>query len=136
MSRVEKILQAIIDGTSSSEMEPAQSRNERLLIQILDKINSMAENGLFYICLSGEYDESTGEPTIENPNRNIFYLVPNGNSGDDFYEVWAYTGTDWEHIETGGGIAIPQSDWEQSDDTAPDYIKNKPTVEDGVLVIS
>ena len=30
---------------------------------------------------------------------------------------------------TGGGSSTQvQSDWEQSDNTAPDYIKNKPTV--------
>lgn len=40
MSRNEDILQAIIDGTDVSELPSPQSRNEALLMQILDKINS------------------------------------------------------------------------------------------------
>ena len=28
----------------------------------------------------------------------------------------------------GGTVTIPQSDWAQSDTTADDYIKNKPTI--------
>lgn len=132
MSRVEIILQAIIDGTPSSQMEPPQSRNEALLIQILDKINGLSEQDLFHICLNGEYDVSTGVPTITNPDENIFYLVPNSGSGNDAYEEWAYTGSAWEHIGAGGGITIPQSDWAQTDTEAADYIKNKPSIATGV----
>lgn len=38
-SRVETLLKAIIDGTDSSELPKAQSRNEALLLEVLDKIN-------------------------------------------------------------------------------------------------
>lgn len=38
-SRVEDILQAMIDGTESSELPKPQSRNEDLLLQVLDKMN-------------------------------------------------------------------------------------------------
>lgn len=34
--------------------------------------------------------------------------------------------------EQGGGGAV-QSDWNQSDDTADDYIKNKPTIPDAQI---
>lgn len=40
MSRNEDILQAIIDGTSASELPDPQSRNEALLIQVLEKLDS------------------------------------------------------------------------------------------------
>lgn len=69
LSRVETILTAIVNGTSSSSLPPAQSRNEALLIQVLDKIN---------------------------------------------------------------GLGSTQSDWAQTDTTAPDYIKNKPSSASGV----
>ena len=38
-SRNEAILQAMLDGTSSSELEPPQSRIETLLQAVLDKMN-------------------------------------------------------------------------------------------------
>ena len=34
--------------------------------------------------------------------------------------------------EQGGGGAV-QADWNQSDDTADDYIKNKPTIPDAQI---
>ena len=131
-SRVETILQAIVDGTPASQMAHPQSRNEELLIEILDKVNTLAEQSIVHICVSGEYDPVTGVPTVQNPEVNIFYLVPNGDSGSDMYEEWVWTGTTWEHVGAGGSIVIPQSDWAQNDSTAPDYIKNKPTVATGV----
>ena len=44
-SRVETILKAIIDGTDSSELPKAQSRNEALLMDVLDKINAGGGGG-------------------------------------------------------------------------------------------
>lgn len=41
-SRIEKILTAIVNGDASSTLPPPQSRNEDLLIQVLDKINGMS----------------------------------------------------------------------------------------------
>ena len=44
-SRVEDILQAMIDGTESSELPKPQSRNEDLLLQVLDKMNEGGGGG-------------------------------------------------------------------------------------------
>ena len=44
-SRVETILKAIIDGTDSSELPKAQSRNEALLLDVLDKVNKGGGGG-------------------------------------------------------------------------------------------
>lgn len=57
-SRVENILTAIIDGDSSSTLPPPQSRNEALLLQVLDKINGIDERtkalktGYYAVCNS------------------------------------------------------------------------------------
>ena len=131
-SRNEDILTAIADGTSSSELKPPQSREEALLIRILDRVNDLGELGgkfKVHICTSSEYDHLTGIPTILGPEENTFYLVPSG-SGTDMYKEWVYTNGNWELFGGGGGgtVTIPQSDWAQTDTTADDYIKNKPAI--------
>lgn len=138
-SRVEDILMAIINGTDSSELPPPQSRNEALLIRILDKINEGGGSGgklPIHICTSSEYDHLTGIPTILGPEENTFYLVPSG-SGTDMYKEWVYTNGNWELFGGGGGgtVEIPQSDWAQTDPTADDYIKNKPDVLGGTEIV-
>ena len=51
----------------------------------------------FHVCTSGEYDSSTRVPTIQNPDPDVFYLVPaeDGSSPDLFVE-WIYTNNSWE----------------------------------------
>ena len=44
-SRNEDILQAMIDGTAASTLPPPQSRNEALLLQVLDKMNGLDPSG-------------------------------------------------------------------------------------------
>lgn len=57
------------------------------------------------------------------------------DNGNKIIEIITYTlGNDgWtvtkEEISGGSGAAV-QSDWNQNDDTAPDYIKNKPNLND------
>ena len=123
-------MQAIIDGTSSSTLPPAQSRNEMLLIQVLNKVNELAaaaSKSHVHICLSSEYNHETGVPTISSPDADTLYLVPNSGSGTDIYTEWIYANNAWEAVG-GASIEIPQSDWSQNDSSAADYIKNKPTI--------
>lgn len=113
-SRNEEILTAIADGTSSSELKPAQSREEALLLRILDRVNDLGELGgkfKVHICTSSEYDHLTGIPTILGPEENTFYLVPSG-SGTDMYKEWVYTNGNWELFGGGGGgsIDVPVTD--------------------------
>lgn len=80
-SRNEDILQAMIDGTDSSSLPKPQSREERLLHAILDKMNGGGGGGgggglSIYVCASNEYNHGTGVPTIENPSETTIYLVP------------------------------------------------------------
>lgn len=112
MSRNEDILQAIIDGTDSSPFKPPQSREEYLLIQILDKLNEGGGGSIsMHICSSDEYDPYTLVPTVANPDSNTFYLVPSANAGTDIYDEWVHIENYWEKFGSGGRIisAIPAS---------------------------
>lgn len=81
---------------------------------------------LISICTSEEYDSSTGLPTIENPEENKLYLVPNNGDNNNLFNEWIWTGEEWEQFGScAGSVAIAQSDWNQNDTTAPDYIKNR-----------
>ena len=61
-SRNEAILQAILDGTSSSELQRPQSRNEDLLQKILDKLNEGGGGG-------GSLSELS-DTAIDTPSNN------------------------------------------------------------------
>ena len=54
-----------------------------------------------HICSQSEYDSQTLEPTVELPEENIFYLVPNGGSGNDLFDEWIYVDDEWEKFGTG-----------------------------------
>lgn len=81
-SRVETILKAIIDGTDSSELPKAQSRNEALLLEVLDKIN---EGG----------SDVDVEPLSVDANGT--YTAPSGT---------AYSPVT-VNVPTGGGGSVP-----------------------------
>ena len=54
---------------------------------------------LFYICASGEYDTTTGVPTIQNPSTKKLYLVPNQNgSSPNLFIEWIYSNNAWESV--------------------------------------
>ena len=95
-SRNEDILQAMIDGTDSSALPKPQSREERLLHAILDKMNTGGGGGggglSIHICTNSEYNHITGVPTIDNPSETTIYMVPiEGNhqyfNYDGYYNV-------------------------------------------------
>jgi len=84
-----------------------------------------------HICGNNEYDSITGEPTVEEPLENTFYLVPSsGEDSSNLFNEWIYIDDNWEKFG-GGSIDIPeqiQSDWSISDINNKGYIKNKPTI--------
>ena len=83
-SRVENILKTIITGGDTSDLEPPQSRVEWLLMKLNEAVGKMDDINLFHICEHGEYDAVNLVPTIQNPQENLFYLVPS-STGDDKY---------------------------------------------------
>lgn len=99
-SRVEDILMAIINGTSSSELPPPQSRNEALLLRVLDKINEGGGGSLpVHICTSDEYDHTTGVPTISSPDEGTLYLVPASSATTgNLFDEWVYVDSAWEKV--------------------------------------
>lgn len=109
MSRNEDILQAMIDGTDSSTLPKPQSREEKLLHAILDKMNiggGGSGGGLsIHYCTDGEYNQITGVPTIENPSETTFYLVPTGKGDNNLYDEWVYADGKWERFGSGSHVA-------------------------------
>jgi len=108
-SRNEDILQAMVDGTSSSELPKPQSREERLLHAILDKMNEGGGGGggsglSIHICSANEYNAITGVPTIQNPSETTFYMVPTGNAENDLYQEWVYVDNKWEKFGSATSI--------------------------------
>lgn len=51
----------------------------------------------YYLCGQGEYDPSTGEPTVANPDTSHIYLTP--TSGDNLY-MYAYINNDFVFLGT------------------------------------
>lgn len=110
MSRNEDILQAMIDGTDSSSLPKPQSREEHLLLAILDKMNSGSGDGSgsglsMHFCSADEYNQITGVPTIESPSETTFYLVPTGSGENDLYDEWAYIEGNWERFGSGSHVS-------------------------------
>lgn len=109
-SRNEDILQAMIDGTDSSTLPKPQSREEVLLLAILDKINAGGDEGSggglsMHFCSADEYNQITGVPTIENPSETTFYLVPTGSGENDLYDEWVYVDGNWERFGSGSHVS-------------------------------
>ena len=110
---------AIIRGTESSELPPPQSRNEALLLRVLDKINEGGGGGgggtlHIHICTNGEYNPNTGVPTIQYPDETTIYLVP-GGTGNDLYVEWIYVDNAWEMF---GSANIDLTDYVKNTDYA------------------
>lgn len=61
-----------------------------------------------HICSQSEYDSQTLEPTVELPEENIFYLVPNSGSDNDLFDEWIYVNDAWEKF--GTGVIGPKGD--------------------------
>lgn len=56
-----------------------------------------------HFCASGEYDASTGKPTIANPSTSCIYFVP---VGDGVWTKWIYQGGSWVKIGSTDDITL------------------------------
>lgn len=64
-----------------------------------------------HICGANEYNSQTLEPTIELPEENIFYLVPNNGTNGDLFDEWIYINGNWEKFGVGKvGAQGPKGD--------------------------
>ena len=112
---------------SINSLARASDGNYYILTGNNERIPYKPKNGAVavHICTSTEYDHETGMPTISNPEEGTFYLVPVEGSTGDLFAEWFWVNNAWERFG-GGGVEFPQSDWNQTDNSASDYIKNKP----------
>lgn len=81
-----------------------------LFTQTWQKIDQMK----LHVCLSGEYNVTTLVPTVDYPEENTFYLVPDG-TGNNVYTEWIYVNDNWERF---GQASIDLSDYVQKTDYA------------------
>ena len=82
------------------------------------------------VAMSGDYDDLINKPTIPTATSDLV-------NDSDFVSDASYVHTDnnfttaektkLSGIESGAEVNV-QSDWSQSDNTADDYIKNKPSI--------
>lgn len=81
-----------------------------LFTQTWQKIDQMK----LHVCLSGEYNVTTLVPTVDYPEENTFYLVPDG-TGNNVYTEWVYVNDNWERF---GQASIDLSGYVQFTDVA------------------
>lgn len=140
-NRIDKALDKIAESLGSDDV--VKGVYPLPLKKIADTVEGIAakieaDGGLYAkvptrICGSDDYDHETGEPTIENPEENVFYLVPSTSTlSDDMFDEWVYVNGGWERFGSGGSLNIPQADWNETDTTSAAYIKNKPAYANGV----
>lgn len=64
---------------------------------------------LLHICSNNEYDSNTKIPTIEEPNENMLYLVPNNGETNNLFNEWIYVDGEWEKFGSGEiGNMLPE----------------------------
>lgn len=69
-----------------------------------------------HICSGSEYDHTTGVPTIQDPVRDAFYLVPSDDpQTSDMFREWIYTDDHWEVF---GGAKVDLSGYVKNTDYA------------------
>lgn len=88
----------ITDKQGIDAFDVLDGEDYNLTEQDKEDIAALVDMGAsFHICSSSEYDATTRVPTIQNPEENVFYLVPaeSGSSPDLFVE-WIYVNNAWE----------------------------------------
>lgn len=102
ISRNEDILQAILNDEDISNLPVPQSREEALLLGILDKIKGSgggAGKELIHICTTDEYNQITGVPTVSSPSDSTLYLVPASSAtAGNLFDEWVYADSKWERV--------------------------------------
>lgn len=80
-----------------------------------------------HICSNEEYDAEELIPTIEEPEENVFYLVPTSEENGNLFNEWIYVDGNWEKFGASTNIEVPQPDWSAASETSG-YINNKPAI--------
>lgn len=83
-------------------------------------VSSLAE-----VATSGDYEDLINTPTIPTVNNSTITITQGGTTKGSFTLNQGSDST--IEIDAGGDVNV-QADWNQTDTTADDYIKNKPTI--------
>ena len=88
---------------------------------------------LIHVCSNNEYDSSTGLPTIQEPEENTIYFVPNEDEEtNNLFNEYIYVNDEWEkigNVETN--FTVPTPDWDVDTYGQNGYIDNKPAIRKG-----
>ena len=131
------VIVQMIDPDGASDVDGYLLPQKRIAAQLKRLAQKIEQEGGIYakipmhICTEDEYSRITGEPTVETPEKDVFYLVPNGTSGDDMYEEWVWNGEHWERFGTGGALATTLAGL--TDVSLADVENGNALVYDGVL---
>ena len=88
------------------------------------QIKTFTINGLSTVASSGNYNDLRNTPTIPTVNNNTITFTQGGTSKGSFTLNQSSNTT----IALDGSVTQVQADWNQSDNSQVDYIKNKPTI--------
>lgn len=112
----------VINGESGGlEVYMADSNKEWQSISISSESSEDIGIGI-HICGNNEYDSTTGEPIVEDPIENQFYLVPSSSSdSSNLFDEWIYINENWEKFGSGGEIIIDS----QLSTTSANPVQNK-----------
>lgn len=130
--RASKVIEGIGRFATDAEVEAGTQPNVAIdPVQLKSVIDSLPTPMQFKGTL-GSGGTITVLPTASSSNIGFLYLVisdgtydgQSAKAGDEFIS----NGTNWILVPSGDEPAQIQADWNQSDNTALDYIKNKPTV--------
>lgn len=114
--RVEKLLGSLT-GDYGGELPPAQSRIEALIHKVIEE----ALGGLpIHTLTAGQYDPTTGMPTISDPVENEYYLVPSRDDSSNLFDEWVYVDGRWEKFGVDDSkpsrykftVTVPTTGWE------------------------
>lgn len=83
------------DKTSDAKTASAKAVYDYVAAAIAGANGGMAKQ----ILVSGEYDETSGVPTVEG-DENVIYFVPSGEEGNNVYKEYMYINGAFEFIGT------------------------------------
>lgn len=130
--RASKVIEGIGRFATDAEVEAGTQPNVAIdPVQLKSVIDSLPTPMQFKGTL-GSGGTITVLPTASSSNIGFLYLVisdgtydgQSAKAGDEFIS----NGTNWILVPSGDEPAQIQADWNQTDNTALDYIKNKPNL--------
>lgn len=87
----------ILKGDDGMEVYMADSSKEWVpLISGGGNDSGLTPSMEVHVCAVDEYNAVTGLPTIDAPQENTFYLVPNNGTGKNIFNEYVYIDDDWE----------------------------------------